>query len=40
MVLRIPEPYDFELSTRRFRDFGSDGATVLVDEGLHRVVGD
>jgi DNA-3-methyladenine glycosylase II len=38
MLLRIPEPYDFELSTRRFRDFGSDGATVLVDEGLHRVV--
>ena len=38
MLLRIPEPYDFELSTRRFRDFGSDGATVLVDDGLHRVV--
>ena len=38
MVLRIPEPYDFELSTRRFRDFGSDGATVLVNDGLHRVV--
>jgi DNA-3-methyladenine glycosylase II len=37
-MLRIPEPYDFELSTRRFRDFGSDGATVLVDDGLHRVV--
>jgi DNA-3-methyladenine glycosylase II len=38
MLLRIPAPYDFELSTRRFRDFGSDGATVLVGEGLHRVV--
>jgi DNA-3-methyladenine glycosylase II len=38
MLLRIPQPYDFELSTRRFRDFGSDGATVLVDDGLHRVV--
>jgi DNA-3-methyladenine glycosylase II len=37
-VLRIPQPYDFELSTRRFRDFGSDGATVLHEEGLHRVV--
>jgi DNA-3-methyladenine glycosylase II len=36
--LRIPQPYDFELSTRRFRDFGSDGATVLHDDGLHRVV--
>jgi DNA-3-methyladenine glycosylase II len=38
MLLRIPEPYDFELSTRRFRDFGSDGATVLLEDGLHRVV--
>jgi DNA-3-methyladenine glycosylase II len=36
--LRIPEPYDFELSTRRFRDFGSDGATVPVEDGLYRVV--
>jgi len=38
MLLRIPEPYDFELSTSRFRDFGSDGATVLDEGGLHRVV--
>ena len=38
MVLRIPEPYDFELSTARFRDFGSDGATVWHEGGLHRVV--
>ncbi len=38
MLLRIPTPYDFELSTRRFRDFGSDGATVLHEGGLHRVV--
>jgi 3-methyladenine DNA glycosylase/8-oxoguanine DNA glycosylase len=38
MLLRIPEPFDFELSTRRFRDFGTDGATVLHDGGLHRVV--
>jgi DNA-3-methyladenine glycosylase II len=37
-LLRIAEPYDFELSTRRFRDFGSDGATVLHEDGLHRVV--
>jgi DNA-3-methyladenine glycosylase II len=37
-MLRIPEPYDFELSTRRFRDFGTDGATVLHEGGLHRVV--
>ena len=38
MLLRIPEPYDFELSTTRFRNFGSDGATVWHDGGLHRVV--
>jgi DNA-3-methyladenine glycosylase II len=37
-VLLVPEPYDFELSTARFRDFGSDGATVLHEGGLHRVV--
>jgi DNA-3-methyladenine glycosylase II len=37
-VLRIPAPYDFELSTRRFRDFGSDGATILDEDGLYRVV--
>ena len=38
MLLEIPEPYDFQLSTARFRDFGTDGATVLHDGGLHRVV--
>ncbi len=38
MLLRIPEPYDFELSTTRFRNFGSDGATVWHEGGLHRVV--
>ena len=38
MLLRIPDPYDFGLSTARFRDFGSDGATVLHEGGLHRVV--
>ncbi len=38
MELRIPEPYDFELSTTRFRNFGSDRATVWHDDGLHRVV--
>jgi DNA-3-methyladenine glycosylase II len=37
-VLEVPAPYDFELSTARFRDFGSDGATVLHEGGLHRVV--
>ena len=39
MLLEIPAPYDFALSTVRFRDFGTDGATVLHDGGLHRVVG-
>ena len=38
MHLRVPEPYDFALSTARFREFGTDGATVLHDGGLHRVV--
>jgi DNA-3-methyladenine glycosylase II len=38
-VLPLPQPYDFGLSTARFRDFGSDGATVLHEGGLHRVVG-
>jgi DNA-3-methyladenine glycosylase II len=38
MLLRIPQPYDFHLSTVRFRDFGSDKATVWHEGGLHRVV--
>ena len=38
MLLPIPQPYDFELSTVRFREFGTDGATVWHDGGLHRVV--
>jgi DNA-3-methyladenine glycosylase II len=38
MLLEIPQPYDFELSTTRFRDFGSDRATVWHDGGLHRIV--
>src|SRR5262245_10472062 len=37
-VLEIPQPYDFELSTARFSHFGSDGAIVLDEGGLHRVV--
>lgn len=39
MPLPIPEPYDFELSTSRFRDYGSDRATVWHEGGLHRVIG-
>ena len=38
MILPVPEPYDFALSATRFRDFGSDRATVWHDGGLHRVV--
>jgi DNA-3-methyladenine glycosylase II len=37
-LLRLPEPYDFELSTARFRSFGPDLANLWSD-GLHRVVG-
>ena len=38
VLLRIPPPYDFELSIARYRVFGSDGATVWHEGGLHRVV--
>jgi DNA-3-methyladenine glycosylase II len=38
-LLRLPEPFDFELSTRRFRAFGTDLANRLVDGVLHRAVG-
>jgi DNA-3-methyladenine glycosylase II len=38
LFVPIPQPYDFVLSTTRFRDFGSDGATVWHEKGLHRVV--
>ena len=38
MLVRIPEPYDFQLSTVRYREFGTDGATVWHEGGLHRVI--
>jgi DNA-3-methyladenine glycosylase II len=38
-LLRFPEPYDFELSTGRFRAFGTDLANRLVEETLYRAVG-
>jgi DNA-3-methyladenine glycosylase II len=38
-LLRLPEPFDFELSTERFRAFGPDLANLWVDRALHRVVG-
>jgi DNA-3-methyladenine glycosylase II len=37
-LLRFPEPYDFEISTGRFRAFGTDLANRLVDGTLYRVV--
>ena len=38
-LLRLPEPYDFELSTGRYRAFGPDLANLWLDGALHRVVG-
>jgi DNA-3-methyladenine glycosylase II len=38
-LLAVPQPYDFELSTGRFRAFGLDRANVWHEDGLHRVVG-
>jgi DNA-3-methyladenine glycosylase II len=38
-LLRLPEPYDFELSTGRYRAFGVDNANLWHEGGLHRVVG-
>ncbi len=37
--LEIPQPYDFEISTERFRAFGPDFANLWHEGGLHRVVG-
>jgi DNA-3-methyladenine glycosylase II len=37
-LLPLPEPFDFELSTGRFRAFGTDLANRLVDGELHRAV--
>jgi DNA-3-methyladenine glycosylase II len=38
LLLRLPEPYDFEISTERFRAFGVDYANLWHEGGLHRVV--
>ncbi len=35
-LLRLPEPYDFALSTERFRAFGPDLANLWHDGALHR----
>jgi len=38
-LLRLPEPYAFELSTARYRAFGTDLANLWHEGGLHRVLG-
>ena len=38
-LLRLPEPFDFQLSTERFRAFGPDLANLWSDGALRRVVG-
>jgi DNA-3-methyladenine glycosylase II len=35
----LPDPYDFEVSTERFRAFGPDLANLWYEGGVHRVVG-
>jgi DNA-3-methyladenine glycosylase II len=37
-LVEIPEPFDFELSTARFRAFGLDRANVWEDGALYRAV--
>jgi DNA-3-methyladenine glycosylase II len=37
--LAVPQPFDFEHTTERFRVFGPDLATLWHEGGLHRVVG-
>jgi 3-methyladenine DNA glycosylase/8-oxoguanine DNA glycosylase len=38
-LVALPQPYDFEISTERFRAFGPDLANIWHEGGLHRVVG-
>jgi DNA-3-methyladenine glycosylase II len=38
LLLRFPDPYDFELSTERFRVFGPDLANLWHEGALHRVI--
>ena len=37
-TLELPEPYDFDVSTARYRAFGPDLANLWHEGGLHRVV--
>ena len=36
MLVRLPQPYDFELSIARFDVYGRDRATLWLDGGIHR----
>ena len=38
MLVPLPQPYDFAVSTARFDVYGLDRATVWRDGGIHRVV--
>ncbi|MDX6510837.1 MAG: DNA-3-methyladenine glycosylase [Gaiellaceae bacterium] len=38
-LIPVPQPFDFELTTERFRAFGADLASLWHEGGLHRVVG-
>lgn len=38
MLVALPQPYDFELSTARFDVYGRDAATLWLDGVLHRVL--
>ena len=37
MLVRLPQPYDFELSTARYEVYGRDRATLWLDGAIHRV---
>jgi DNA-3-methyladenine glycosylase II len=37
-AVSLPEPYDFELSTERYRAFGPDLANLWHEDGLHRLI--
>jgi DNA-3-methyladenine glycosylase II len=38
LVVSLPEPFDFRLSTERYRAFGPDLANLWHGQGLHRVL--
>jgi 3-methyladenine DNA glycosylase/8-oxoguanine DNA glycosylase len=38
VLVPLPQPFSFELTTERYRAFGRDPANVWEDDGLHRVL--